>query len=48
MRKRKKLKKNEGKMEKMFILVLEDGDGIPKGYFVLKYTKEVDMKWKSS
>jgi hypothetical protein len=28
--KRKKLKKNEGEMKKMFILVLEDGDGIPK------------------
>jgi hypothetical protein len=28
--KRKKLKKNEGEMGKMFIPVLEDGDGIPK------------------
>jgi hypothetical protein len=37
--KRKKLKKNEGEMKKMFILVLEDGDGIPKGYFVIKIHK---------
>ncbi len=40
MRKRKKLeKKNEGEIGKMFIPVLEDGDGIPKGYFVIKIHK---------
>jgi hypothetical protein len=37
--KRKKLKKNEGEIKKMFIPVLEDGDGIPKGYFVIKIHK---------